>query len=136
MSEVNLDALSRMSAATQRIPPEKDRAAKAARDFEALLLTNWLQSVDEGLKSLSGDSEEAGADTMNGIAMQAIAAGVAARGGVGLAKMMLQHLPIADSTASGQTRAGAAPESQVQLSGTDSDRQQPADGSKINFQAY
>jgi Rod binding domain-containing protein len=75
-----------------------DRAAKAAREFEGLLLANWLQSVEEGIKAFAGDDDDSGSDTMGAVGVQAVAKGIAERGGIGLAKMLLDHLPAPDNS--------------------------------------
>lgn len=74
---------------------DRKRVTKAALDFEGLLLANWLQAVDEGNRALAGNEESAGAETMGAMGMQALASGLAARGGIGLARMLLAHLPVA-----------------------------------------
>jgi Rod binding domain-containing protein len=65
---------------------------KAARDFEALLLTPVLDSLQ---KTFAGDSEDAktpGASDYRALGTQALAQAIAARGGIGIAKLILRHL--------------------------------------------
>jgi Rod binding domain-containing protein len=65
---------------------------KAARDFEAMLLTPVLDSLQ---KTFAGDSEDAktpGASDYRLMATQALAQSIAARGGIGIAQLILRHL--------------------------------------------
>ena len=65
---------------------------KAACDFEALLLTPVLDSLQ---KTFAGDSEDAktpGASDYRQMATQALAQSIAARGGIGIARLILRHL--------------------------------------------
>jgi Rod binding domain-containing protein len=66
---------------------------KAARDFEALLLTPVLDSLQ---KTFAGDSKDAktpGASDYRLMATQALAQSIAAaRGGIGIAQLILRHL--------------------------------------------
>ncbi|HKM46323.1 MAG TPA: hypothetical protein VJX69_01980 [Terriglobales bacterium] len=65
---------------------------KAARDFEAMLLTPVLDSLQ---KTFAGDSEDAktpGASDYRLMATQALAQSIAARGGIGIAQLVLRHL--------------------------------------------
>jgi Rod binding domain-containing protein len=65
---------------------------KAARDFEALLLTPVLDSLQ---KTFAGDSEDAktpGASDYRHMATEALTQAIAARGGIGIAQLILRHL--------------------------------------------
>jgi Rod binding domain-containing protein len=65
---------------------------KAARDFEALLLTPVLDSLQ---KTFAGDSEDAkttGASDYRQMGSQALAQAIADRGGIGIARLVLRHL--------------------------------------------
>jgi Rod binding domain-containing protein len=66
--------------------------AKAARDFEALLLTPVLDALQ---KTFSGDAEDAktpGASDYRHMATQALAQSIAGSGGIGIAQLILRHL--------------------------------------------
>lgn len=65
---------------------------KAARDFEAMLLTPVLESLQ---KTFSGDAESKipGASDYSAMGTQALAQAIAARGGIGIAQLILRHLP-------------------------------------------
>ena len=65
---------------------------KAARDFEAMLLTPVLDSLQ---KTFAGDSEDAktpGASDYRLMATEALAQSIAARGGIGIGQLILRHL--------------------------------------------
>jgi Rod binding domain-containing protein len=65
---------------------------KAARDFEAMLLTPVLDALQ---KTFAGDAEDAktpGASDYRLMATQALAQSIAARGGIGIAQLVLRHL--------------------------------------------
>jgi Rod binding domain-containing protein len=65
---------------------------KAARDFEAMLLTPVLESLQ---KTFSGDKDRKtpGASDYRALGAQALAQAIAARGGIGIAQLVLRHLP-------------------------------------------
>ena len=65
---------------------------KAARDFEALLLTPVLDSLQKTFAGDSGDSKTTGASDYRQMGSQALAQAIAARGGIGIAQLVLRHL--------------------------------------------
>jgi Rod binding domain-containing protein len=67
------------------------KLVKAAREFEAILLQNWLEKMNKSMASDS-DSQDAAHDTITSMGAQAVATALSARGGIGLAGMLLQHL--------------------------------------------
>jgi Rod binding domain-containing protein len=69
------------------------RGAKAAREFEASLIASLLESMEKTFASLPGESTLAGSDEYNYLGIQALAGGLAARGGFGIAAMITRHLP-------------------------------------------
>ena len=92
---MNVSLSASVSSMTAMNPPDAKAVAKnekAARDFEAMLLTPVLESLQ---KTFSGDSEDAktpGASDYRLMATQALAQSIAARGGIGIAKLILRHL--------------------------------------------
>ena len=66
---------------------------KAARDFEALLLTPVLDSLQKTFGGDSEDSKTPGASDYRQMGSQALAQAIAARGGIGIAQLVLRHLP-------------------------------------------
>ena len=65
---------------------------KAARDFEAMLLTPVLDSLQKTFAGDSGNSKTPGASDYRLMATQALAQSIAARGGIGIAHLILRHL--------------------------------------------
>jgi Rod binding domain-containing protein len=67
-------------------------AVHAAREFEAVLLNTVLGALEKSFSSLPGKDPDASADNYQSLGMQALATGLAARGGVGIAKMITHSL--------------------------------------------
>jgi Rod binding domain-containing protein len=83
---------SRMTAANPPVVKnDVTKNKKAARDFEAMLLTPVLDSLQ---KTFSGDPEDAtpGASDYRLMGTQALASVIAERGGIGIARLILSHL--------------------------------------------
>lgn len=82
---------------------------KSSKDFEALLLTNWFQKAYEtfGAVPSNDDSDDlgSGGEQFQAIAMQGLASAVVNAGGIGIAKMMAEHLRKSDHS------KGAVPDS-------------------------
>ena len=79
------------TADSTRAGPAPSKLTKAAREFEAILLQNWLEKMN---KSFVGDeqSQDAAHDTVTSLGTQAISTALAARGGIGIASMILRQL--------------------------------------------
>ena len=69
------------------------KSAKAAHEFEANLIGSLLQSMEKTFAALPGENTMPGEDDYNYLGTQALAEGLAARGGFGIAAMISQHLP-------------------------------------------
>ena len=84
---------------------------KSAREFESMLLSNWLQQAEQSMASVPGadDDEDAGArDQMMSLGVQSLATSMTASGGIGIAKMISKALhSAADSQQQGVAPAGA-----------------------------
>ena len=65
---------------------------KAARDFEAMLLTPVLDSLQKTFADSSEDAHIPGASDYRQMATAALAQAIAARGGIGIAQLILRHL--------------------------------------------
>lgn len=65
---------------------------KSSKDFEALLLTQWLEKAYQSFGALPGGDEgdelSSGSQQFQGIAMQGLATAIAEGGGIGIAKIM------------------------------------------------
>lgn len=82
-------ALSRISTNT----PPISKGEKAARDFESLLLSSLFDSLE---KTFAWDHEDgtAGASAYRLMGTRALAEAVAADGGIGIAWLIVKHLPL------------------------------------------
>jgi Rod binding domain-containing protein len=95
------------SAAVTGSPSSKQDAKieKAGKDFESILLANWLQQAEQtfakvpGGDSENGDDDDSSKDQFQGIAMQSLAGSLVNSGGIGIAKMITQHLHKAEDDA-------------------------------------
>jgi len=81
------------------LPPEVSapsagaaRGAKAAREFEAQLIGNLLESMQKTFASLPGEDSPAGSEDYNYLGTQALAGALAERGGFGIAAMISNYL--------------------------------------------
>ena len=93
MSVLPATGLNRLTQANLPTAKPVLKNEKAARDFEAMLLTPVLESLQ---KTFAGDGEDAktpGASDYRAMATQALAQSIAARGGIGIARLILRHLP-------------------------------------------
>lgn len=79
---------------TSGVPDAKAVAKneKAARDFEAMLLTPVFDALQKTFAGDSEDSKTVGAADYRQMGSQALAQAIAARGGIGIAKLVLGHL--------------------------------------------
>jgi Rod binding domain-containing protein len=68
------------------------RGAKAAREFETSLIGSLLESLEKTFATLPGENPIPGADDYNYLGSQALAQGLAARGGFGIAAMITRDL--------------------------------------------
>jgi Rod binding domain-containing protein len=73
--------------------PQLDKLRKSAREFESMM----VEQIWKGMKTESDDSGSG--HSLSDMASHALAVGVAARGGFGIAKMILHQLaPSAESS--------------------------------------
>jgi len=80
---------------------QNDKIDKSAKDFESLLMTNWLQGAQEGFANVPGGDEDEDADPgrgqLQGFAMQSLGTALTAAGGIGLAHSIAQLLHKSDT---------------------------------------
>jgi len=92
---INLNA-DRLLHQTTSPSAQNSKIDKAAKDFESILLSNWLQQAEQSFGSLPGAEDEEDADVgkeqFQGIATQALGAALTASGGIGIAKMIAKSL--------------------------------------------
>jgi Rod binding domain-containing protein len=68
------------------------RGVRAAREFEASLIASLLESMEKTFASVPGDPALPGSDDYNYLGTQALASGIAARGGLGIAALIARSL--------------------------------------------
>jgi Rod binding domain-containing protein len=73
-------------------PDSRERIAKAARDFEAILLRSLLEPLQKSFSSVAGESSQAGQDDYQYMGTEALASAMAASGGLGIADMITKQL--------------------------------------------
>ena len=93
---------------------EDAKIAKAGTDFESILLGSWLQQAESTFAKVPGgdgeDDSDSGKDQFQGIAMQALAGSMTKSGGIGIAKMITQHLHSAANAEKSNAEKAAVPE--------------------------
>jgi len=67
------------------------KLTKAAQEFEGVLISSWLEEVQKSSLDPSGTGQEAGSETLRSLGTQAVAQALAQRGGLGIARMIVQH---------------------------------------------
>ena len=91
---------------------EDAKIEKAGKDFESILLGSWLTQAEQSFAKVPGgdgeDDDDSSKDQFQGIAMQALAGSLTASGGIGIAKMITQHL----HSASTHSQQAASPKEQ------------------------
>lgn len=88
---MNLQLLANSPATSQDGGAASPRLVKSAQEFEAILLQSWLEKMNQSFVG-SNESQDAAHDTVSSLGTQAIATALAARGGVGIASMLLRQL--------------------------------------------
>ena len=74
-----------------------DKIQKSAREFEAVLLSHWLEQAEQSFASVPGSDQDPdadpGRDQFHAIAMQAVGSALTgSHGGLGIAAMVAKHL--------------------------------------------
>jgi Rod binding domain-containing protein len=82
---------------TKRFPADDTsntaRLSSAAKEFESVLLGQWLKDAESTFGSVPGSEEDdAGGEQMKEFAMQHVASDIADRGGIGIAPMVERAL--------------------------------------------
>ena len=80
----------------QNNSPDPHRIDKAARDFESILVGQWLEKAEKSFASLPGkdpdQDNDSTHDNFQSIACQSLAQGLSKTGGFGIAAMLSKHL--------------------------------------------
>jgi Rod binding domain-containing protein len=90
-SAPNLDGVMQQASSAHA---QNAKIEKSAKDFESILLSNWLQQAEQTFASVPGedDDEDSGKEQFQGMAMQSLGASMTAMGGIGIAKMISAQL--------------------------------------------
>jgi len=86
-------AVSRMGLGRTRAA--SDKIESAARDFESILLDQWLEQAQESLANAPGGSEEEEEEDrfqLQGIGIQSLATAITRAGGIGIAEQVRRQL--------------------------------------------
>ena len=97
MSVSSLDSLLSTSPASAEPP----RSVRAARAFEASLVAALLASLEKTFAGVPGESSLAGADDFNYLGTHALAEGIVAHGGFGIANLIARNLQPHESKGAG-----------------------------------
>ena len=78
-------------------PANAAKIQKSAREFEAVLLSHWLEQAEQSFASVPGSDQDPdqdpGKDQFHAIAMQAVGGALTGgHGGLGIAAMVAKHL--------------------------------------------
>lgn len=91
---------------------ENAKIDKSAKEFEAILLTSWLQQAYSSFGQVPGgeedESADPGKDQYQALAMQSLGTSMTAAGGLGISKVIAQHLHKAADTTSATAEAEKA----------------------------
>ncbi|MGI4756694.1 MAG: hypothetical protein ACRYGF_07590 [Janthinobacterium lividum] len=86
------------------------KLATAAKQFESVLLGQWLQDAESSFASVPGGDEDSdsGGQQMQGFATQQLATSLTAHGGIGIAKLVQNALARASEREQSGASAGHA----------------------------
>jgi Rod binding domain-containing protein len=92
---------------------EDGQIEKSAKEFEAMLLSNWLQQAEQSMASVPGAQDDddggSGRDQMMGLGVQSLATSMVSSGGIGIAAMIAKALhSAADKTQPAANSAAGA----------------------------
>jgi len=85
------------------------KIAKGAQQFEAMLLSTWLQQAEQSFATVPGaedDEDAAGREQMMSLGTQSLAESLAASGGIGIAKMIAKAMHRAAEKAEPTAKVG------------------------------
>lgn len=100
ISLVAADAFSRLSQAKTpkddlKGSSDRQKIDKSAREFESILLAQWLQAAETSFATVPGsdpDDSMPGKEQFQGFAMQSVAMAMTKGGGIGIASMIASSL--------------------------------------------
>lgn len=113
------------ASATDSSQRDSRKIEKSSREFETLLLSNWLEKAYDSLGTMPGAEDDAdldsGKDQLNSIAMQSLAGAMTASGGIGIAKMIANYLHPHGDTVSGASEGPPSHEELMRISAQDAE---------------
>jgi Rod binding domain-containing protein len=71
---------------------DPQKLVRAAHQFEAVLLNQLLGSLEHSFSLLGEEKTDAGSDQYHFLGVQALASSIAAKGGIGIADMIVRNL--------------------------------------------
>ena len=77
---------------------------KAAQEFEAILIQSWLEKMNVNFLG-SPDGQDPAHDTVSSLGTQAIATALSARGGIGIARMLVRQVQAREHTSHRDVRS-------------------------------
>lgn len=93
MNALTLDHLPHAGSLVTDGGGDAGRLSSAAKEFEAILLGQWLKDAESTFGSVPGSQEEdQGGEQMNEFAMQRVAAEITDRGGIGITPIVAKAL--------------------------------------------
>ncbi len=69
-----------------------DKIRSSAQQFEAVLLSNMFQSLQDSVSSFSAEEEDPSAKTFNELGIQQLATAAADAGGIGISQIVAKYL--------------------------------------------
>jgi Rod binding domain-containing protein len=104
------NALTSKSAEDSKRTALNSKIDKSAQDFESLLLSSWLQGAYQSFGTAPGSEDgedlDSGKEQYQSFAMQQLGTTMTNSGGIGIAKMISEHL---HKAADGEAAAAAEP---------------------------
>ena len=90
-------------------PAGKEKIEKSSREFEAVLMSHWLEQAEQSFATVPGSDQDEdadpGRDQFHSIAMQAVGTALSgSRGGLGIATMVAKHLEAAHPDSADPTK--------------------------------
>jgi Rod binding domain-containing protein len=75
-------------------PAHSRTTVEKAMEFEGMLINQCLEKLQQSFVGAgTGEGDDPAQSTLSGMGTMAMAQGLAQRGGLGIARMLLQHLP-------------------------------------------
>ena len=100
-------AIDTLKSQSQLKSRDTQKIDKAAKDFESILLGEWLEKAEKSFASVPGtdpdQSKDSGYDQYQSISCQFLAEGLSRGGGIGIASMISRHLKAIEAQKNGET---------------------------------